>query len=148
MGYVEDLRAKVGNAPLILVRPSVAIVNRTGQILLVKYQDQSWGIPGGLLELGESTEECARREAKEEIGLDLKSLQLFGVFSGKELHTKLRNGHEYDNVIIGYLCTEYEGTIRPTGMKSSPPNFMPSIRCRRLRLPSLKRSCNSWGRNC
>lgn len=53
MGYVEDLRALVGNQALILVRPSVAIINRQGQILLVKYQDQSWGIPGGLMEIGE-----------------------------------------------------------------------------------------------
>lgn len=44
MGYIEDLRKIVGNQTLILVRPSVAIVNSFGKILLVKYQDQSWGI--------------------------------------------------------------------------------------------------------
>lgn len=39
MGYVEDLRKQVGNQPLILVRPSAAIINEFGQILLVKYHD-------------------------------------------------------------------------------------------------------------
>ncbi|MFD0671645.1 NUDIX hydrolase [Cohnella sp. GCM10027633] len=117
MGYIEDLREVVGNRPLILVRPSVAIINKLGQILLVKYQDQTWGIPGGLMELGESTEACLRREVKEEINLNLKSMQLFGVFSGKELFTKLRNGHEYYNVIIGYISTEYDGELKPDGQE-------------------------------
>jgi len=56
MGYIEELRALVGNQPLILVRPSAAIVNQEGQILLVQHNDHTWGIPGGLMELGESTE--------------------------------------------------------------------------------------------
>lgn len=115
MGYIEDLRKLIGNHPLILVRPSVAIVNKVGQLLLVKYQDNSWGIPGGLMELGESVEDCARREVKEEIGLELRSLHLFDVFSGKELYTKLKNGHEYYNVIVGYICTEFEGELKPDG---------------------------------
>ena len=115
VGYIEDLREIVGNRALILVRPSVAIINKVGQILLVKYEDQSWGIPGGLMELGESTEECLRREVKEEINLDIKSLQLFGVFSGNELFTRLRNGHEYYNIIIGYICTDFEGEMKPDG---------------------------------
>ncbi len=117
MGYVEDIRAIVGNQALILVRPSVAVINPQGQILLVKYQDQSWGIPGGLMELGESVEECIHREVKEEIGIDIdtKSLQLFGVYSGEKLFTKLRNGHEYYNIIIGYICTNYRGELKPDG---------------------------------
>lgn len=115
MGYIEELRELVGNKPLILVRPSVAVINTYGQILLVKYQDHSWGIPGGLMDLGESVEECLRREAKEELNIDLGPLHLFGVFSGNELYTKLRNGHEYYNVIVGYICTEYSGDIKPDG---------------------------------
>lgn len=123
MGYVEDLRKIVDNQPLILVRPSVAIVNDFGKILLVKYQDQSWGIPGGLMELGESVEECLRREVKEELNLELEALKLFGVFSGSELFTKLRNGHEYYNIIIGYICTNFKGEIKPDGEEVIEANF-------------------------
>lgn len=113
MGYIEDLRVLVGNQPLILVRPSIVILNKEGHILLVQYQNRSWGIPGGLMELGESVEESARREVREEIGLEIKKLELIGVLSGKEWFTRLKNGHEYYNVIIGYLCTDYEGEIMP-----------------------------------
>ncbi|GIP44623.1 DNA mismatch repair protein MutT [Paenibacillus sp. J45TS6] len=123
MGYVESLREIVGNTPLILVRPSILILNKTGEILLVRYQDNTWGVPGGLMELGESVEECAKREVKEEIGLQIKNLTLFGVFSGKELYTKLRNGHEYYNIIIGYICTDYEGEIKPDGAEVVEAKF-------------------------
>lgn len=123
MGYVESLREIVGNTPLILVRPSILILNKTGEILLVRYQDNTWGVPGGLMELGESVEECAKREVEEEIGLKIKNLKLFGVFSGKELYTKLRNGHEYYNIIIGYFCTEFEGEIKPDGAEVLEAKF-------------------------
>ncbi|WP_342553204.1 NUDIX domain-containing protein [Paenibacillus sp. FSL R7-0652] len=116
MGYIEMLRGLVGNTPLILVRPSVLIVNHKQEILLVRYRDDnSWGVPGGMMELGESVEECARREVREEIGIEMKRLQLYGVFSGEELHTRLRNGDEYYNVVIGYICTQYEGELKPDG---------------------------------
>ncbi|MCM3748099.1 NUDIX domain-containing protein [Paenibacillus pasadenensis] len=115
MGYIEELREIVGSQPLILVRPSVVIVNNNRQILLVKYQDGAWGIPGGLMELGESVEDCIRREAKEEININLGPLQLLGVYSGKELYAKLKNGHEYYNVVVGYLCTEYTGELKADG---------------------------------
>ncbi len=75
------------------------------------------------MDLGESTEECVRREVKEEINLDIKALQLFGVFSGQELFTKLRNGHEYYNVIIGYISTEFEGILRPDGVEVLEAQF-------------------------
>lgn len=115
MGYIEDLREQVGNYPLILVRPSVAIINSAEKILLVKYQDHSWGIPGGLMELGETVEQCLRRETKEELNLELNTLKLLDVYSGKELYIKLRNGHECYNVIIAYICTDYQGDLIPDG---------------------------------
>lgn len=123
MGYVEELRTLVGDRPLILVRPSVAIINKMGQILLVKHEDQTWGIPGGLMELGESVEDSLRREIREEISLELKDLHLFGVFSGQELYTKLKNGHQYYNIIIGYISTDYEGQIQPDGIEVLEANF-------------------------
>jgi ADP-ribose pyrophosphatase YjhB (NUDIX family) len=123
VGYIEDLRKLVGKNPVILVRPSVVIINRHKEILLVQYKDKSWGIPGGLMELGESVEECARREIKEEIGLEIKNLKLLEVFSGKELFTKLKNGDQYYNVIIGYICTDFEGELIPDGIEVFEAGF-------------------------
>ncbi|WP_151734824.1 NUDIX hydrolase [Paenibacillus tengchongensis] len=109
MGYIETLRKAVGDAPLILVRPSVLLFNDKGEVLLVKHSDGQWGIPGGLMELGESAEACVIRELAEETGITVRNLKLYGVYSGEELHVKLRNGHEYYNVVICYVSTAFTG---------------------------------------
>ncbi len=44
-----------------------------GAVLLVRQSYRSgWGLPGGLAERGEAIEACARREAYEELGLDIE----------------------------------------------------------------------------
>lgn len=58
MGYIERLRKVVGSDPLLLVGVAVAVINDKGQILLQKRNDGVWGVPGGFMELGESTEEA------------------------------------------------------------------------------------------
>ncbi|MEH7522959.1 NUDIX domain-containing protein [Bacillus sp. JJ1503] len=114
MGYCEDMREMIGNTPLIFVRPSVAIINNQGEILLSRNVGGTWTIPGGVLQLNESVEECIKRIVLEEIGLKVTLLKLFGVYSGKELINRVEgSGDEYHPVAIGYLCTEYEGEITP-----------------------------------
>jgi 8-oxo-dGTP diphosphatase len=40
-----------------------------------------WAVPGGRIEDGETAEECAKREMKEETGLDVEILKLTGIYS-------------------------------------------------------------------
>ena len=51
------------------------IIEKNGQVLLLKRTNVhgagSWSTPGGHLEYGESPEECAIREVKEETGLNI-----------------------------------------------------------------------------
>lgn len=112
MDYCEEMREMIGNAPLIVVRPSVTIMNNKGEILLSRHTGGTWTIPGGMLQLNESVEECLARIVLEDIGVKIKALKLFGVYSGKELINQVEeSGDEYHSVAIGYLCTEYEGEI-------------------------------------
>jgi len=111
MGYCEDIREMIGDSPLIIVRPSIAIINDKGEILLSRNVGGMWTIPGGTLQLNESVEECITRIVFENIGLKIKALKLFGVYSGKEIINRV--DERYHTVAIGYLCTEYEGVITP-----------------------------------
>lgn len=61
MGYCEDMREMIGNSPLIIVRPSVVILNNKGEVLLNRFSGADWVIPGGILQLNESVEECITR---------------------------------------------------------------------------------------
>lgn len=56
-----------------------------GKILLIKRGREpfagQWATPGGRIEEGETAEECAKREMKEETGLDVEILRLVGIYS-------------------------------------------------------------------
>ncbi|MBR6044860.1 MAG: NUDIX domain-containing protein [Ruminococcus sp.] len=63
---------------------AVSIISDSeGRILLVKRCDcGKWGIPGGLMEYGETLAQAAVREAREETGLEIELDALCGVYSG------------------------------------------------------------------
>lgn len=111
MEYYKFLRQYVGTKPLILPGAVVIIANDKGEVLLQKRPEGRWGLPGGLMELGESFEEVAIREVKEEIGLEIQNLKLLHVFSGKEFYTKAPNGDEFYSVTAVFYTDEVEGTI-------------------------------------
>lgn len=113
-GYIMDLRKIVGHRPLLQVGASVILEDKQGRVLLQKRTDNHcWGYPGGSTELDERVEDAAARELFEETGLTANHLELFGVFSGKELHYVYPNGDEVSNVDIVFLCRDYSGSLRP-----------------------------------
>ncbi|HZG59149.1 MAG TPA: NUDIX hydrolase [Anoxybacillus sp.] len=114
MGYIEELRAIVGHRPLILVGSLVIMKDEKGRILLQqrKHPYGFWGLPGGLMELGESTEETARREVWEETGLVLGNLKMIDVVSGADNFIKAPNGDEFYMVTVVYETSEISGELR------------------------------------
>ncbi len=124
MGYIEELREIVGPRPLDISRVAVAGVNDQGQILLPQRRNGMWGVPGGFVELGESTEEAGRREVLEETGIEIGILQLVSVFSGKECFVKLANGDEFYPITIAYLCKDIKGgLLKADGVESLHVQF-------------------------
>lgn len=130
MEYYKFLRQYVGTKPLILPGSVVIIGNKQGEVLLQKRPEGRWGLPGGLMELGESFEEVALREVKEEIGLELRNLQLLNVYSGREFYTKTPNGDEFYSVTAVFFADEIEGTLKlqpseTLEVRFFPPNNLP-----------------------
>lgn len=111
--YIMNLRSIVGHRPLLQVGASVIVVDSEGRILLqLRSDNRCWGYAGGSVELDEKVEDAAKRELFEETGLIAESLELFGVFSGKETHYIYPNGDEVSNIDIVYICREYTGTLK------------------------------------
>ncbi len=72
------------------VRVGVLLV-RDGQVLLVQHRrdgNEYWLLPGGGLEWGESIQECAERECKEELGLEVEAGDLVAVAESLPPHAR------------------------------------------------------------
>lgn len=114
MGYISDIRKKIGHDPLMIVGASVIVTDAQGRVLLQHRADNGlWGYHGGCVELGENTEAAARREMLEETGLTAGKMTLLGVFSGPEMRYTYPNGDQASVVDIVYLCDDYSGEMRP-----------------------------------
>ena len=125
LNYVKELRELVGNRPLILPGAVVIILNDQNELVLQHRTDGGWGLPGGLMELGESLEETARREVKEETGLTVGELELMGVFSGKDYFLKVANGDELYSVTAVYTTRDVQGEVEIDGIESLDVQYFP-----------------------
>ncbi|MEZ7171039.1 NUDIX hydrolase [Sporosarcina sp. OR05] len=130
MEYYKYLRQYVGHQPIILPGSVVIMINEKKEVLLQKRRDGYWGLPGGLMDLGESFEEVAKREVFEETGLVVGNLKLLSVNSGADCYLKVANGDElysataifYTEDIRGDLVINYEES---EGMEYFPLNQLP-----------------------
>lgn len=70
------------NLPKLVVVALVCVA-KDNAILLVKqdYGKRYWSLPGGMVESGESVDQAAIREVKEETGLDIRVKRVVGLYS-------------------------------------------------------------------
>lgn len=130
MEYYKTLRQYVGHQPLILPGSVVLILNNNKEILLQERATGVYGLPGGLMELGESLEDTARREVFEETGLLIGKLTLCHVYSGQDYYIENPNGDTFYSVTAVYKTNEFEGILTPDGVETIslqffPPNKLP-----------------------
>jgi 8-oxo-dGTP diphosphatase len=113
----HSLNNNLGHMPLNKKNPPQhpqvavgAVVFHEGKVLLVKRmkdpQKETWAIPGGSVNLGETLQEAAEREIKEETGLTIKAKKPVHTFDLIEREEKGRIRFHY--VIID-LDAEYLG---------------------------------------
>ena len=85
------------------------IIPSEGRVVLIRrgsdpYEGQ-WALPGGFVEVGETVEQAAVREAAEETGLAVELARLVGVYSD---HGRDPRGH---NVSVAFLARVLSGEL-------------------------------------
>ena len=102
-------------------------MDAAGQVLLEKRSDCGlWGLLGGRVEPGESIHQTARREVKEESGLEIEILSLIGVYSepGGRLVTYPGELHPVHLIDIILSARITGGTLR-CSLESEELRFFP-----------------------
>lgn len=112
MSYISELRQIVGTRPLLSAGTTVIVINHNKEILLnLRSDTNTWGIPGGATELGETVEETAKRELFEETGLDVECLKLLTVLSGKDFFFEYPNGDQLYSVVVLFKAEKVTGEL-------------------------------------
>lgn len=124
-------------------KPCNALIleNDTGEILFVKRRDNPqkgyWDLPGGFVDINENVEQSAVREAKEELGIDLKDFHYIGSYC--DLYNY--NGVQFNT--IGFVFTGKIGNQKveahddASEAKYFDPNNIPEKDLELLAFPSL-----------
>ncbi|MBN3494598.1 nucleotide triphosphate diphosphatase NUDT15 [Vibrio neptunius] len=88
-----------------------AVILREGRVLLGErigsHGAHTWATPGGHLELGESIEECAKRETLEETGLSVDSFNKLG-FTNDVFE---KEGKHYVTLFVVTSCSSGEPEV-------------------------------------
>lgn len=106
--YVLRLREKVGHDLILMPSVTVLLRDEEGRVLLVRHHDRGvWVAPGGMVEPDEDPAETARREMREETGLDVELTRIAGVYGGPEFRVTYSNGDR-----VGYVMIVYEARVR------------------------------------
>ncbi len=106
--HLARLRAVIGHELLVLPCVSVLPADTDGRILLgwPAGHTDGWGTIGGAVDPGESPAEAAVREAREEIGVDIRLGRLLGVLGGPDYEFTYPNGDR-----VAYVPAVYEAAI-------------------------------------
>ena len=95
---------RVGVGAVVLHGDRVLLVRRGGQPSSGK-----WSLPGGLVELGETTADAIRRELQEECAIDVELVDIAGVI---DRVVRDREGRvRYHYVLVDYLALAASDTI-------------------------------------
>lgn len=95
---------RVGVGAVILDGDRVLLIQRGGVTLPGK-----WSLPGGLVELGETTREAVCREIGEECGLEIELVDVCGVLD-RVVHDE-RGCVRYHWVLVDFLAVARGGTL-------------------------------------
>jgi 8-oxo-dGTP diphosphatase len=106
------MRREYPAAPIVTVG---TIIRQGDRLVLIRRGKEPsrglWTFPGGAIELGESLQEAARREAREETGLDVRIGEVATVVDNVVRDDAGRVRYHY--VIVDFLAEPRGGTLQP-----------------------------------
>ncbi len=118
--YVNWMRERIGTEKILLLYVSVMVRDDQNRVLLQKRTDfEIWGIPGGIVELGETLTDTVKREMREETGLDVAVQRIVGLYAGPQYDVVYPNGDQVQQVTIAVEADVIGGQLHADGTESA-----------------------------
>lgn len=93
-----------------------AVVFKGSEVLLTRRRNPPgeglWGLPGGVVELGETVREAIVREVKEECGIEVEPIKLLEVYDSIVRDEEGRVKFHY--ILSEFLCKVVGGSLKPS----------------------------------
>ncbi|MFJ9368900.1 NUDIX domain-containing protein [Nocardia sp. NPDC101769] len=116
--YYNDPNAPKANS--LVPGGSALVVDSDGQVLMQRRGDSgNWSLPGGIMEIGETLEQCVIRETKEETGLDIEITGLLGIYTDPEHIIEYADGEIRQEFAITYYGKVVGGQIEVSSESTS-----------------------------
>lgn len=118
--YIRKLRRKIGHDCLMVPSVAALISDDQGRLLMQqKAGSESWSLPAGAIELGESPEEALHREVLEETGFTVRTASLIGAFGGDKFKYTYPNGDQVEYTVLLYRCDVRFPPAKPTDSETA-----------------------------
>ncbi|MFS9017585.1 NUDIX domain-containing protein [Streptococcus cristatus] len=99
--YISYIRSKVGHDKVILNFAGGILADEDGRVLLqLRGDKKTWAIPGGAMEIGETSLQAAVREFHEETGIAVEAKRLLNVYTNFD--ESYPNGDKVQTVVFLY----------------------------------------------
>lgn len=112
--------------PLLTVDIIIELAAAPGRIVLIERANPpiGWALPGGFVDVGETLEQAAVREAREETGLEVMLRVLLGVYSDPDRDPR---GHTVSAVYVGSARGEPRGADDAKQARAFDPLAPPTL---------------------
>ncbi|MEQ7124386.1 NUDIX domain-containing protein [Actinopolymorpha sp. B11F2] len=113
-------------APNSIVPSVTAVVVQDETLLLIhKVDNDRWALPGGAIDLGESSIQAAVRETQEETGVEIEILGLIGVYTDPRHVMRYDDGEVRQQFSLCFRGVPIGGTLRPQPSETKGVRWVP-----------------------